>query len=88
MIAFENRIPGIYHLLCPFGGCWTGITLIRADKASYLIDCGGNAQCVDEYLLPALEDIGMTVSDILSISANISSTDFSSTVLSSSRESM
>ena len=64
MIAFENKIPDIYHLLCPFGGCWTGITLIKGDGTNYLIDCGGSSECVDGYLVPALSGIGMTVSDI------------------------
>ena len=63
MNAFENKIEGVYHLLCPFGGCWTGITLIRASK-NYLIDCGGNAECIDKYLLPTLSELSMTVSDI------------------------
>ena len=63
MAAFEHRIEGIHHLLCPFGGCWTGITLIRGRK-NYLIDCGGNAECIDGYLLPALSELSMTASDI------------------------
>lgn len=63
MIAFENKIDGVYHLLCPFGDCWTGITLIRGRK-NYLIDCGGNAECIDKYLLPALSELSMTVSDV------------------------
>lgn len=64
MIAFENKIPGIYHLLCPFGGCWTGITLVCGTEKNYLVDCGGSSECVDKYLVPALNGIGMTVSDI------------------------
>ena len=63
MIAFENKIAGVYHLLCPFGGCWTGITLIRAKKI-FLVDCGGNAECIDGYLLPALAELSMTAADI------------------------
>ena len=63
MIAFENKIEGIYHLLCPFGGCWTGITLIRG-KYNYLVDCGGSRDCIDDYLLPALAEIGMSIDDI------------------------
>ena len=63
MVALENKIDGVYHLLCPFGGCWTGITLIRASR-NYLVDCGGNAECIDRYLLPALAELSMTASDI------------------------
>ncbi len=63
MVAFEHKIPGIYHLLCPFGDCWTGITLVRGKK-NYLVDCGGNAECVDKYLIAALNDLGMELSDI------------------------
>ena len=63
MIAFENKIEGVYHLLCPFGGCWTGITLIRG-KENYLIDSAGNAECIDTYLLPALHELSLTLDDI------------------------
>lgn len=63
MTAFENRIAGIYHLLCPFGGCWTGITLVKGKK-NFLVDCGGNAECIDGYLVPALAKLSMTVSDL------------------------
>ncbi len=63
MTAFENKIPNVYHLRCPFGDCWTGITLV-CGKENYLVDCGGNRACVDEYLIPALRDVGMTLSDI------------------------
>ena len=63
MIAFENKIDGVYHLLCPFGNCWTGITLVKG-KYNYLVDCGGNADCIDTYLLPALSAISMTLDDI------------------------
>lgn len=63
MNAFENKIEGVFHLLCPFGECWTGITLIRGKK-NYLIDCGGNAECIDKYLLPSLSELSMTVADI------------------------
>ena len=63
MIAFENKIDGVYHLLCPFGNCWTGITLVRGKK-NYLVDCGGNAACVDEQLLVALEGEGLSIRDV------------------------
>lgn len=63
MVAFENKIEGIYHLLCPFGDCWTGITLIRG-KHNYLVDCGGSRDCIDGYLLPALTELGMSIDDV------------------------
>ena len=63
MIAFENKITGVYHLLCPFGDSWTGITLVRG-KHNYLVDCGGNTECIDKYLVPALAELSLTLSDI------------------------
>ncbi len=63
MVAFENKIDGVYHLLCPFGDCPTGITLVRGNK-NYLIDCAGNSECIDKYLLPALTKLSVNVSDI------------------------
>ncbi|MBQ2862682.1 MAG: MBL fold metallo-hydrolase [Clostridia bacterium] len=63
MIAFEHKIEGVYHLLCPFGDCWTGITLVRGKK-NYLIDSAGNSACIDTYLTPALARLSVTLDDI------------------------
>lgn len=63
MAVFSSDIPNVYFLQCPFGDCWTGITLIKGE-ANCLIDSGGNRDCVDSHLIPALSEIGMKIEDI------------------------
>lgn len=63
MAAFEQKAKGVYYLEVPFGGCWTGIALIKGNR-NYLIDSAGSATCIKDYLIPALSDIGMTLGDI------------------------
>lgn len=63
MTAFEKKAEGIYYLEVPFGGCWTGIALIKG-KYNYLVDSAGSTACVNDYLVPALAKLGMSLSDI------------------------
>jgi len=63
MASFVKKAEGVYYLEVPFGGCWTGIALIKG-KRNYLIDSAGSPACVNEYLIPALSDIGVSLSDI------------------------
>ena len=61
MASFEKIVGDIYVLKAPFGGLWTGVTLIRGEK-NYLIDSGADAPEV--YLIPALRELGLELSDI------------------------
>ncbi len=63
MPAFTEKASGVYYLEVPFGGCWTGIALIRGAH-TYLIDSAGSPACIEEYLLPALGELGLGISDI------------------------
>ena len=60
---FEPVAENIYRLRVPFGGVWTGITLVDGPRRS-LIDSGGDAKGVDEFLIPALARRGLTLQDI------------------------
>lgn len=61
MPKFEEVVKGIYVLKAPFSNLWTGVTLIRGDK-NYLIDSGADSPEV--YLLPALSELGLKISDV------------------------
>ena len=61
MHEFKEIVKNIYVLKAPFSIVWTGITLIRGEK-NYLIDTGADAP--EKYLIPALEGLGLTLSDI------------------------
>ena len=59
--TFEEVLPDTYLLRVPFGSVWTGISLVRGEK-NVLID---SSQLEPEkYLIPALGDLGLKVSDI------------------------
>lgn len=59
--GFEEILPGTYLLKVPFGPVWTGIVLIRGKK-NILIDSSHLEP--EKYLIPALNDLGMTTADI------------------------
>ena len=54
-------MPDTYLLKVPFGPVWTGIILIKGDK-NILIDSSHLEP--ENYLIPALDKLGMKVSDI------------------------
>ena len=63
MPKFEEIQPGIHLLKVPFSGLWTGVVLVTGDE-NCLIDSGATEKDVDAYILPALAELGMTLSDI------------------------
>lgn len=63
MPTFEKIQQDIYLLKVPFSGLWTGVVLVRGEE-NCLIDSGAKDTDVDGYILPALEKLGMHISDI------------------------
>lgn len=63
MEKFEKILPGIYLLKVPFSTIWTGVFLVDGDE-KILIDSGASAQSVTECIVPALKEIGLSLSDI------------------------
>ncbi len=63
MAAFEKKANGVYYLEVPFGGCWTGVALIKGAH-TYLIDSAGSLDCLQQYIIPALAELGLALSDI------------------------
>ena len=61
MHKFEKIFESVYLLKIPFSCVWTGVTLIKGEK-NFLIDSGSEPP--EKYLLPALADLGMDISDI------------------------
>lgn len=60
---FRKIIDDIYLLETPLGDIWSGIVLVDGEE-KILIDSGEKAQTVDEYLIPALAELGYTLNDI------------------------
>lgn len=63
MVGFEELYPGVYLLKVPFSGLWTGVTLITGDE-NFLIDSGAKDTDVDQYILPALAELGVDLCKI------------------------
>ena len=63
MLKFERIYPDIYLLKVPFSGLWTGIILVDGDEKC-LIDSGAKDTDVDQYLLPALEELGVDLASV------------------------
>jgi hydroxyacylglutathione hydrolase len=60
---FEEIVKDIYLLKIPFGGAWTGVMLIKGQQ-KVLIDSGWRKEDVDEYIIPALKKLKLSLDDI------------------------
>lgn len=58
MLHFEKLYPDVYLLKVPFSGLWTGVVLITGEE-NCLIDSGAKDTDVDQYILPALAELGL-----------------------------
>ena len=63
MIPFLHIKDSVYLLKVPFGPVWTGVILLRGEK-NILIDSSATAKDVDDYVIPALKDLGLELGDI------------------------
>ena len=63
MLKFEQIIDGVWLLKVPFEGMWTGVFLFDSEE-KMVLDCGPSAAAIDEYVMPALKDLGVEPSDI------------------------
>lgn len=64
MESFSEVVPDVHLLKVPFTGVWTGVTLVLSDDAPILVDSGGMRETVDSTIVPALAELGMSLSDI------------------------
>ncbi|MBR3086850.1 MAG: DUF1116 domain-containing protein [Kiritimatiellae bacterium] len=58
---FEEVLPGTFLLRVPFGPVWTGVYLVRG-SSNFLIDSSHLPP--EQYLIPALGDLGLEPGDI------------------------
>ncbi len=63
-MLFTREIGEIYRLKVPFDGIYTSVFLIKTPTANLLIDCASYDSDIDEYLIPALNDFGLQITDI------------------------
>ncbi len=62
-MKFECITENIFLLKTPFGEVWSGVYLVRGTR-NILIDSGANAEVVDQVIVPALAETGLSVEDI------------------------
>lgn len=63
MLRFEKLLNSVYVLKVPNGGEWTGVYLLTGEE-NLFIDCGPSAAAVENYIVPALNELGLRPSDI------------------------
>lgn len=63
-VRFDEVIRGIYRLKIPFDTVYTSVFLVVTEGGAIIVDCATTDYDVDEYILPALEDIGYRITDI------------------------
>ena len=63
-MSFIKEIGEIYRLKVPFEDIYTSIFFIRTKRANLLVDTATWDSDIDEYLLPALDTLGIKLTDI------------------------
>lgn len=63
MTGFEKVCGDVYALRVPFGSVWTAIVLVGDKRGYVLIDSANCADRVDDTLIPALAEMGLSLSD-------------------------
>lgn len=63
MSIFHEEIKDIYRLKIPFDTVYTSVFLVRSPSGAILVDCATTAEDVDGYILPALQKMGLALSD-------------------------
>lgn len=69
MESFTRVTDDVFLLRVPFTGVWTGVTLVLGGDGPILVDSGGAADTVDSTIVPALEAMGLSLSDISAVLA-------------------
>ena len=64
---FEKIVDGIYRLKIPFDTVYTSVFLVLTESGRVLVDCATTDRDVDEYIIPALRELGIKPTDIRSI---------------------
>ncbi len=63
-MSFVKEVEGVYRLKVPFEDLYTSVFLIRIEQGYLLVDSATYASDVDEYILPALKEMGLSITDI------------------------
>ena len=64
MNRFYEEAAGIFRLRVPFGTIYTSVFLLQAPSGPILVDCATTETDVDLHIVPALQAMGYSLSDI------------------------
>ena len=64
MNTFIEQMPGIYRLKVPFDTVYTSVFLVCTENRKILVDCATTPQDVDDFIIPALNNLGFDIQDI------------------------
>lgn len=61
---FYEEVPGIYRLRVPFDTVYTSVFLLTVGNRNIMVDCATTAYDVDSFIVPALSERGIGLSDV------------------------
>lgn len=61
---FEKECEGLYRLRIPFETVYTSVFLVKTDRGAFLVDAATTDADVNGIILPALAEMGYTLSDV------------------------
>ena len=64
---FETVVDGIYRLNIPFDTVYTSVFLVKSESGAILVDCATTDEDVDGYIVSALCDMDIELTDINSV---------------------
>ena len=64
---FETVVDGIYRLNIPFDTVYTSVFLVKSESGAILVDCATTDEDVDGYIVSALRDMDIELTDINSV---------------------
>ena len=63
-MTFKKVLGQIYRLKVPFEDLYTSVFLIKTASGNVLVDCATTSFDVNEYILPALNNLNLTIFDV------------------------
>lgn len=63
-MSFVKEVEGVYRLKVPFENLYTSVFLILTEQGNVLVDSATYVSDVDNYITPALKEMGLSITDI------------------------
>lgn len=61
---FSKEVERIFRLKVPFEDLYTSVFLLRTEQGNVLVDCATYASDVEDYIVPALKKMGLSITDM------------------------